>query len=95
MYNFLVILRDLYPAGLTYNILKKEVNVSLLPKNQLQELIGDKLLRLIKLPEKVKKNFSGFEQSFPQDTLAKNGFEFINGIENNRLNKNVVNLTKK
>ncbi|MFH1210275.1 MAG: hypothetical protein V1663_05825 [archaeon] len=94
LYKLLVILRDMYPAGYTYNNLKEISGIKILPKIQLKELIDESLLKLYDVPEIFKQNFPEARKKFPQYMITKEGMEFLNNIEVCNLTKSIKYLTK-
>jgi len=94
LYNLLVILRNMYPAGHTYKNLKKRAGIEIMPESQLKELIGESLLRLYDVPEFYKQSFPEQRKVFPQYMITKSGMDFLNSIEVYKLNKKIKRLTQ-
>jgi len=94
LYNLLVILRDMYPAGYMYENLKKRAGIEIMPESQLKELMDEGLLKLWDVPEFYRQCFPEQSKMFSQYMITKEGMNFLNNIEVYNLNKKIKLLTQ-
>ena len=95
LYRLLIFLRDIDPIGYSIEGLRRELDI-MVGETQLNEIIARGLIRKrdLNLPENLKKTLNPkFLKTFPEYIITREGLEFLNSIETQRLNKRIEKLT--
>ena len=95
LYRLLIFLRDIDPIGYNIEGLSRELDM-VLGVTQLNEIERRGLIkqRHLNLPENLKQTLSPkFLNTFPEYIITREGLEFLNSVETQRLNKRMEKLT--
>jgi len=95
LYKLLAFLRDIYPIGYSFEGIEKKMNLTILLRRQIDELVIEGLLKKRDFSEEDRKKFNpNFIKFFPEYVITNKGMEFVNNLEVHNLNKSIKLLTQ-